>query len=287
MMTKSLILILLSLLLAEAGSARERIRSASEMISSAKAIAVVRLKESVEPGEKVECDVLSEVRGDLGKTVILIYPHRKIDAATPYVTPQKNTIALVFLEGVDAQGISKVSFDHQGVREMDIEDVARVAELFRQFLEWEKLDQKKRHSLIRALLEGPEVLQRICLEWLLVDRKLDVSKSDEMSDEIALGLLRAKVAKAERVRKDAVLALAMAAKTRKDLIPYLVDALDDPGTRQIAVDWLDGTRSIGPGPVLDPAASLEKKIAMLKKWWAERGSKDPQFKRFMPKKLIP
>lgn len=253
----------------------------TEFLAMGDAVAVLELTRAGEPGQGVECRTLGVVKGQLGTTLTLVYPSPDMEATVPFVMPRKGTILLAFLKREDDDRFS-VCFGYRGLAAVGRGDVNTVIDLVRQYLEWKKLKGAQKACLVRASLMGPGPMRRFARDWLLIDNKVDFDKT-RLSDEMVEGLLACLDYEDVSIRRSALLAVSMAAGHRTDLIAYLVDSLDDPVLRSIAMVRLDGRTGWAPGPAFDPADTIEKKATILKKWWKEKGSKNPVFKRYVPK----
>lgn len=299
--------LLMLTLCSQSSEARVRFLGPRDLLGSAHVVAIVRLSESVEPGQIVEMQVLNTIAGgSTAGSIRMVYPQPHFEEMWAHVPPQKGTLLLAFLRKrsdgafvaatavsrgrvlVDGKEVEKESFHPAGGNRClklikDEAEVDRVAELLPQFLQWDNLNADQRAGLLKASLTGPEVTRDIALSWLVIDRKIDFEKPVEVSDELVQGVLANLHSPNRRIRDLACVATDLAARSRKDLVPYIVDALDDPQTRLWAVSSLDGRRGEGPGPVLDADLPLDKKAAVLKDWWTQTGSKKPGFQRFIPK----
>jgi hypothetical protein len=304
---RTLLAPLIITLCSQSSEARVRFLGPSELLDSAHVVTVVRLSESVEPGQIIEMQVLKTITGDTtAGSIRMIYPHPYFEERWAHVPPQKGTLLLAFLRKrsdgifvaatavsrgrviVDGKEVERESFHPAGGNQClkpikDEAEVNRVAELFSQFLRWEHLSADQRSKLLNASLTGPEPMRDIALGWLTIDRKIDFEQRSQVSDDLVEGVLTNLHSANPRIRDLACVATDLAAWSRKDLVSYIVDALDDPQTRLWAVSSLDGRRGAGPGPVLDVDQPLEQKVAVLKDWWARTGSKKPEFQRFTPR----
>ncbi|MGQ9652329.1 MAG: hypothetical protein ACUVXJ_19730 [Phycisphaerae bacterium] len=304
---RTLLALLMSTLCSQSSEARVRFLGPRDLLGSAHVVAIVRLSESVEPGQIVEMQVLNTIAGGpTASSIRMVYPQPHFEEMWAHVPPQKGTLLLAFLKKradglfvaataisrgrdlVDGKEVEKESFHPAGGNRClklikDEAEVDRVAALLPQFLQWDNLNADQRAGLLRASLTGPEVMRDVALSWLVIDRKIDFEKRAEVSDELVGGVLANLHSPNRRIRDLACVATDLAARSRKDLVPYIVDALDDPQTRLWAVSGLDGRRGVGPGPILDADLPLDKKADVLKEWWARTGSKKPEFQRFVPK----
>ena len=279
----------------------DRLLSMSDLVS------IVRLPVSAEPGQVTTVRVLKTVKGEApSDSLSVFYPQPNMEEMWAHVPPRKDTVLLAFLKKrpdgtfvaatavwrarslVDGKEVEKEYFYSGGGNQClklikDEGDVNRVAELFSQFLQWDDLNASQRSKLLKALLTGPEVMRSITLDWLTIDRRIDFEKPEEVSDDLVEGVLANLHSPNRLIRQEARVALNLAVWSRRSLVPYIIDALDDPDTRLWAVTVLDGRAGVGIGPRLDPDQPLEKKTAVLKDWWARTGSKNPEFQRFIPK----
>lgn len=279
----------------------------SEVLGSSDLVAILLLSDSPEPGQVTETLVLKSFTGEPSAgRVRLVYPQPSREEMWAHVPPRKGTVLLAFLKKrpdgafvaaaavsrgrilVNGKEVEKEYFHPAGGNQClklieDVADVDRIAELFSHFLRWDNLNADQRSRLLKASLTGPEVMRGIALGWLTIDRRIDFEKREEVSDDLVEGVLANLHSPNRQIRDLACVATDLAARSRKDLVPYIVDALDDPQTRLWAVSSLDGRRGAGPGPVLDTDQPLDQKAAVLKDWWARTGSKKPEFQRFVPK----
>jgi hypothetical protein len=271
-------------------------------------VSIVKLLEAAEPGQIVEMQVLKTIAGDTtASSIRMIYPQSHFEEMWAHVPPREGTVLVAFLKKrpdgvyVAATAMRRVRrLGHKGevIEEERFEpavgnqclklikdegEIDRIAELLSQFLRWHHFDARQRSGLLKASLTGPEVMRDIALGWLTIDRKIDFEKREEVSDDLVEGVIANLDSSNPHIRQGARMTMSLAVWSRKDLVPYFIDALDDPKARSWPVARLDGRRGWGPGPVLDPEQSLEEKAAVLKEWWARTGSKKPEFQRFVPK----
>lgn len=290
-------------------TARMRELGPSEALAHSDLVAAVVLSETVEPGQTAELRVLKTVTGDSpAGSIRMMYPKPYFEEMWAHVPPRKGTVLLVFLKKrpdgtfvaatavgrgrslVDGKEVEKESFFPAGGNQClklikDEAEVDRVAELFSQFLRWDSLDGEQRAKLLKASLTGPEVMRSIALGWLTIDRKIDFEKRAEVSDDLVEGVLANLHSSNPQIRQLTRVAMNLAVWSRKDLVPYFIDALDDPEARLWAVSRLDWVWS--PGSTVDPKQSLEERAAMWKNWWSRSGSKQPQCRRFIPRPTSP
>ena len=140
---------------------------------------------------------------------------------------------------------------------------ARIAELFPDYLRWDRLPAPKQAELLQASLKEPGAMRRVALEWIVVDRKMDFEATPDGVVEALASCLKDRE---WRDKRDALLAIKMAMTYDKELARYLIQALDDLDIRELAVAYLNGARGRGPGPELPASATLDEKVAILKAW---------------------
>jgi len=304
---RTLLAVLMIALSSRTSEARVKHLGPRELLATADTVTIVRLSESAEPGQIVEMQVLKTLVGTPpGGPIRVVYPQPFFEEMWAHVPPRKGTLLLAFLKKrpdatfaaatavsrgsvlVDGKEVEKEYFHPAGGNQClklinDTAEVNRVAELFPQFLRWDQLDARQRSELLKASLTGPEVMRDIALGWVTFDRKIDFENREQVSDDLVEGLLANLHSSNRQIRDLARGAMNLAVWSRKDLVPYFIDELDDPEARLWVVTRLDGRRGVGPGPVLDTDQPLDQKAAVLKDWWTRTGSKKPEFQRFVPK----
>jgi hypothetical protein len=123
----------------------------------------------------------------------------------------------------------------------------------------------------------------IALKWITRDLKVRLSNPEEATDGIAEGLVSCATDSDLEIRGMAVRAITTTTAARKDLLPYLVDALGDDAVKAIAVSGLEWRiMRKGDGPTVSATAEIDVKVEAWKDWWRENGWHNPEFKRFVP-----
>ncbi len=279
------------------------VRGPDWLLSKSDLVLIVKLPESCKPGQVTTVRLLKTITGQAPSEFFSVfYPQPNMEEIWTHVPPKKGTVLLAFLKNypdgtfvaatavgrarslVDGKEVEKEYFlpssGNQCLKLIKDEgDVNRVAELFSQFLGWDQLDARRRSELLKASLTGPEIMRGIAFDWMMIDSKIDFEKHEEVSDEIVEGILANLHSPNPLLRQDARLAIYYALWSRKDLLPYCIDALDEPDALPWAVATLNGRLEL----FLDADKSPETRAAAIKDWWARTGSKKPDFRRFMPK----
>lgn len=296
--------------------------SISELTKAADAILIIKLTETLPElntamiragGRVVAATVLDRTVGDeKQKHIQIVYPGPHFEAMLGHVPPVQGTLLLAFLKkrsdgmyvaatllyvsrslGKDGRIVERQVLEPVGgnecLRKIDTEsDVPKVKALMSEFLRWEDLDAKRRPALLRDMLLGPNVMRHIALEWITIDRAINFHDSSApLIDPIIEGIVVNLDHRDTQLRQRAFRALRDAAVFRDDLIPYVVGALDDPERKKAAVWFFKSRRGGRPGPTLDTQLPDDEGATRLKQWWAEEGSRDPRFKRFVPSLAIP
>lgn len=287
--------------------------SPSELIAKSDIIAIVRLETISEAKDskavRATATILKAIKGQEGQTtkITLLYPPQNFEEANAYVIPQAGKVLLVFLKRRDGDiyvatsAVSQVSFleddNTPTVQEKFFEtqgapsfksttetEASKVADLLLQFLQWDKFNDEQKAEFLVKSLSGPQVIKRIILDWLIMDQPINFNKREEIPNQLIDILLANIKSQDSYIQQKSLQLIGMIATQKKGLIPYIVDALDFPATQTFAVYKLAGNQGRGPGPELNFAAKVAENAAILIKWWRETGSKNPDFKRYIPAK---
>jgi hypothetical protein len=126
-------------------------------------------------------------------------------------------------------------------------------------------------------LKGPSALRRLAVDWILVD---GIAEPPALADETIEVLLAARSTAEDMVRADLTVIFGMTC--RKDLVAYLVEALDDPVARRAALGQLDlDRRRGGTEPSISGGMTTDEQITAMKRWWKEAASTNPTYKPFV------
>lgn len=280
------------------------------LLASAEVVAIVRIEAADDSSDITPVHVLKPIRGDIKKadSLNLRYPRPNIEDESAYVPPVKGAVLLAFLvkqeDGTYAPASSVVRTRHLSAtgeavsrvvysestgaaslnplaQEDDPEITAGfVAGLSR----WDQMKEPDRSTMIRSALHGSPLCRRLALRWVVLDGKGNFDAPGGICDDVAEGLIFALTSSDLEIKRTAILAIGMAVRKRPDLVPYLVEALDSPDTRAIAISRLDGARGKGPGPQLSSTNSATTNARLLKTWWDDVGAQKPEFRKFMLQK---
>jgi hypothetical protein len=268
----------------------------AELASMSDVIAIIGVTTEPGDGNVTQARVVRYVQNstEMVENISFVWPKRHFEEIHVIDRPSRGMVLLAFFARRD-DGVYVPALVRRQTRdiplggrrcfkELERKDVPWTTERLRKLLGSDSLDLEKRGQVIgECLIEGPGIVRQIALEWLIVDRKVDMGKPGEVTDAMAEGLVSCLTDSDAQVRRWAVQATQMAATTRKDLVPYLVDALDDPETREGALYGLSlRTHGIASVPVVDASATSEEKAAAWREWWQQTGSSIPEFKRLSP-----
>jgi hypothetical protein len=285
-----------------------------QLTLKADAIVVLRATGYSFEDQAAQAEVVSSARGELnqGISVEFIYPDRGPEETWTESGPlERGTCLLAFLERSDSDeawvpvctGKRRVPafliagalteatryIGRQGVRKVDCGEAGQISVALREFLRWDEMERDDRRSLLDACFASDSSsLKKLALEWVLMDRQLSFVDPEDVEGfftQMAGWSVTCATDSQRDIRFLALTGLNLAARKRKDVLPYFADALDDPDwlLRSVAVRSLERhTPEVAAGPVVDTSASLDVKVAAWKDWWREKGSQIPEFERFVP-----
>lgn len=265
-------------------------------------VLLIELPAGASPGEFCKVRILGRVSGLSSDedTVTFRYPLQSIEES--FIKPEKELRLVAFFKRTNEKVLVPTSAVHKigrtiGQKEVSEEvvspfgcssffpvnsaDAKGTENVLKGLLDWKRNSKAEREKAIIAVLALGGAARAIGMEVLLSYGNFDWEDRNCVSDSILEGILTC--LNDRQCRSRAVGLVSMSIYTRKDMVPYLVDLLDDPECCHTAVARLEGRNGYGPGPVLDASLTLSEKISRLKQWWSEDGSKSKKYTRFVPR----
>ena len=258
----------------------------SQLLAQSHLIAIVSPKVTAESGKEVACTVEHAMKGDKpAGSFTMRFPRTGPAEGGLPITPTKGAHYLAFLRK-NAVGLYTSPFGGQGVFEVGKEQVTPVVQMIGQYLLYAKLTPAARTKLLETTLASPDPMRGFGLDWLLCEEKPMLADPKLFTDSEIINVVKMADSDDSNVKLRALTIVGSLAKTRTDLVAYLVDAAratDRFDTRHFAIQWLDG-RNHGPGPELDTTKSSDEQAQVLIEWWDKTASIDPKYKRYeLPK----
>jgi hypothetical protein len=283
----------------------------SELTSRSHAVLIVRVTQVSESGELAGGEVLEVILGEVqpSSPVSFVYPPWHFEETwTEYSRLREDTCLLVFLRKGEAAGPwlpayalrmppgtggARVATEEAGLLEgrqsfkrVECGQHSHIGIFWRHIMEWGEMPLAERSDLVLSSLRDTSgFVRKTMLDLLLADGKIDFDDREEVTDRIAEGIIGCVTDSDEQIRRGAMTAIEHAATSRKDLIPYLVEGLDDPdpAVRAIALRGLEyRVRGVVPGPLINATAEIDVKVDAWKDWWREKGLRIATFERFVP-----
>jgi hypothetical protein len=307
--TFTLVVVLLSQwCLGEAQASVRRLGPAG-LSSQADAIVVAKVGRYSADEQRAQGEVLANIRGDLeeGASVLFIYPDPLSEETwTEWGPLEEGTCLLAFLKKPErgdlwlpasAERIRVGSFriraatgeegryaSRRSFVKVLCQEAAEISRLFAQLIKWDEMSREDRYRSLQECFVGQSSsMKRIATEWLTLNRRLDFGDPEAVVERLAGWFVGCATDPDRQIKERAMVGLGLVARKREDVVPYLVDALDDPDVRHLAVTGLKG--GVGrahEAPVIDASAGIEVQVQAWKDWWREKGSQIPEFERFVP-----
>lgn len=265
-------------------------------------VLIIELPAGASPGEFCKVRILGRVSGlssDVD-TITFRYPLQSIEES--FIKPENELRLVAFFKRTNEKVLVPTSAVHKigrtiGQKEISEEvvspfgcssflpvesaNVTGTENVLKGFLNWKKNSKVEREKAIVAALAHSGVARAIGMEVLLSYGNFDWEDHSCVSDPILEGILTCLNDRQCKPRAAALVSRSI--YTRKDMVPYMVDLLDDPECSPTAIGRLDGRNGFGPGPVLEASIAPSEKILQLKLWWSKDGSKREKYTRFVPR----